>query len=125
MNTFPGYLKKARDGKLQIWLDGWTLDYPDSENVLQLLTTKNFPPGPNASYFSNVKFDEMFSKLKLLQNTPEKFQLMKGMENIIQEELPWILLHYERDYYAIRNRLKNFRYSDLMANKIKYLRLGK
>ncbi len=125
MNTFPGYLKKARDGKLQIWLDGWTLDYPDSENVLQLLTTKNAPPGPNASYFSDEEFDTLFNKLKIMENKPEKFQLMKKMEQIIQDKLPWVLLHYERDYYAIHNRLKNFRYSDLMANKIKYLRLGK
>ena len=125
LNTFPGYLKKAREGKLQLWLDGWSLDYPDSENVLQLLTTKNVAPGPNASSYSNPEFDKLFEKLKKLPNDEEKFLLMKKMENIVSNDMPWALLLFERDYYAISKRLKNFRYSDLMANKVKYLRLGK
>ncbi len=118
-------VKKAREGKLQLWLDGWSLDYPDSENVLQLLTTKNVAPGPNASSYSNPEFDKLFEKLKKLPNDEEKFLLMKKMENIVSKDMPWALLLFERDYYAISKRLKNFRYSDLMANKVKYLRLGK
>ena len=125
LNTFPSYLKKAREGKLQLWLDGWSLDYPDAENVLQLLTTKNVAPGPNASSYSNPEFDKMFEEVKTMANSDEKFLLMKRMENIVQRDMPWALLLYERDYYAISNRLKNFRYSDLMSNKVKYLRLGK
>lgn len=123
MNTFPAYLKKAKEGKLQIWLDGWSLDYPDAENVLQLLTTKNHAPGPNATMYSNEEFDKNFEKLKLMQNTKDKFSLMKEMENIVIEDMPWSLLYYSRDYIIYHNRLKNFRYSDLIVNKVKYLRL--
>ncbi|EQC43235.1 ABC transporter substrate-binding protein [Bacteriovorax sp. Seq25_V] len=120
-NTFPGFLKKAKEGQLQIWLDGWSLDYPDAENVLQLLISKNHPPGPNATTYNNKKFDELFEKLKLLQNGPEKFAIMKEMEAMVIDDLPWALLFYSRDYIVYHNRLKNFRYSDLITNKVKYL----
>lgn len=123
-NTFPSFIKKAKEGKLQLWLDGWSLDYPDSENVLQLLTTKNHPPGPNATYYSNKEFDKYFEKLKLLSNDSEKFALMKEMEAIVNKDLPWALLYYSRDYILYHNRLKNFRYSDLIPNKVKYLKLS-
>lgn len=123
-NTFPGFLKKAKEGKLQFWLDGWSLDYPDSENILQLLTSQNHPPGPNQTYYDNPKFDEDFEKLKLLPNGPEKFALMKKMEDIVLDDIPWALLYYSRDYIVFHNRLKNFRYSDLIVNKVKYLRLS-
>ena len=120
-NTFPGFLKKAKEGQLQLWLDGWSLDYPDAENVLQLLISKNHPPGPNATTYDNKKFDALFEKLKLLQNGPEKFAIMKEMEKMAIDDLPWALLFYARDYIVYHNRLKNFRYSDLITNKVKYL----
>jgi oligopeptide transport system substrate-binding protein len=124
-NTFPAYLKKAKEGKLQIWLDGWSLDYPDSENVLQLLTKQNHPPGPNATYYASEEFDKMFDELKLMDNGVNKFELMKKMEQVVFKDLPWALLYYSRDYIMYHKRLKNFRYSDLFTNKVKYLRLSK
>jgi ABC-type transport system substrate-binding protein len=124
-NTFPGFLKKAKEGKLQLWLDGWSLDYPDSENVLQLLTTQNHPPGPNQTNYSSEKFDADFEKLKIMPNGASKYALMKKMEDTVIEDLPWALLYYSRDYIVFHDRLKNFRYSDLIVNKVKYLRLDK
>ena len=41
LNTFSAFLNKARTGQLEIWQGGWAMDYPDPENVIQLLTTKN------------------------------------------------------------------------------------
>ncbi len=123
-NTFPGFLKKAKEGKLQLWLDGWSLDYPDSENILQLLTTQNHPPGPNATYYSNAKFDNDFELLKIMPNGPQKFDLMKKMEKTVLGDVPWALLYYSRDYIVFHNRLKNFRYSDLIVNKVKYLKIA-
>lgn len=124
LNTFPGFLKKMRNGKLQFWQDGWAMDYPDAENSLQLLTTKNHSPGPNATFYSNKKFDEHFEKLKVLHDGPEKRDLMRKMELIIREELPWIMQYYARNYILHHNHLKNYRHSDLIYNNMKYLRIG-
>lgn len=123
LNTFPAFLKKAKEGKLQIWLDGWTLDYPDSENVLQLLTTQNHAPGPNVSNYSNTDFDKKFNEIKVLSDNDEKYRLMSQVEEIVLNDLPWVLLYYSRDYIVYHNRLKNFRFNDLVVNKVKYLRL--
>ena len=74
-----------RNGNLQFWRSGWTLDYPDSENLLQLLLTKNkAPKGINDTLYSNAKFDELFERLKVLPSGNEKFEVMKQMEDIIK-----------------------------------------
>lgn len=122
-NTYPAFLEKARSGQLQMWQDGWALDYRDAENVLQLLYSSNHPPGPNATYYNNPKFDELYEKLKLLEDGPEKFEIMKKLEAIVHEDLPWVMQYYTRNYILIHNRLKNYRHSDLIYNNIKYLRL--
>ena len=123
LNTFPKFLEKSRQGKLQFWQGGWALDYPDSENVLQLLITKSFPPGPNDSFFSNKEFDDFYKRLKMLENGPQKFKLMRSMESLFEYHMPWILTYYARNRILRPTRLKNFRYSDIAFNYIKYLRI--
>ena len=123
LNTFPGFLEKARQGKLQFWQDGWALDYPDAENVLQLLITRNHAPGPNSTFYSNPKFDKLFNELKVLPNGAKKNELMKEMETIIIDELPWVMQYYSRNYILYHDRLNNYRHSDLIYNNFKYLRL--
>jgi len=124
LNTFPGFLNKARIGELQFWQDGWAMDYPDAENSLQLLITKNHPPGPNSTYYSNNEFDTLFNRIKFLSDGKEKQDLMIEMENIISRDLPWIMQYYERNYVLYHDRLKNYRNSDLLSNFFKYLRIN-
>lgn len=124
LNTFPAFLEKSRNGELQFWQGGWVLDYPDSENVLQLLTTAALPPGPNSSQYSSPEFDKMFNELRELEDGDRKFELMKKMENIVNRDLPWVMQYYSRNYILYHDYLKNFRYSDIVYNNIKYLKVS-
>jgi len=123
LNPFPAFLEKARVGKLQFWQDGWALDYPDAENVLQLLISKNHPPGPNATYYSNEVFNNLYEKIRTIPEGEEKWNLMGKMEKIINEDMPWVMLYYARNYILFQKRLNNYRHSDVIYNNIKYLKL--
>lgn len=122
-NTFPGFLEKSRLGKLQIWQGNWALDYPDSENVLQILTTANLPPGSNYYQYSNSEFDKTFGEMRTLENGKRKFELMEKLEGIVNRDLPWSMQYYSRNYILYHKYLKNFRYSDIIYNNVKYLKL--
>lgn len=123
VNTFPAFLEKSRNGDLQFWQGGWILDYPDAENVLQLLTTANLPPGPNSSQYSNPQFDKLFAELREMEDGDKKFKLMTQMESIVNNDLPWAMQYYSRNYILYHSYLKNYRYSDIINNSIKYLKL--
>lgn len=125
LNTFPAFLEKARSGQLQFWQGGWVLDYPDAENVLQLLTSWNLPPGPNTSEYQNPIYDQMFLELRELDNGPRKLELMEKMEKVVHQDLPWVMQYYSRNYILYHDYLKNFRYSDIIYNNIKYLKVIK
>lgn len=124
LNTFPAFLEKSRSGELQFWQGGWVMDYPDAENVLQLLTTSSLPPGPNSSQYSNPEFDKMFNELRELEDGDRKFELMKQMEDLVNRDLPWSMQYYSRNYYLYHDYLKNFRYSDIIYNNVKYLKMN-
>lgn len=123
VNAFPAFLNKARTGQLQFWQGGWITDYPDAENILQLLITKNHPPGPNTTFYSNPKVDALFEKFKVLPDGAQKFEIMDEIEKIVTSDLPWIMQYYERNYVLHHSRLKNFRHSDIIFNFYKYLRV--
>jgi len=125
LNTFPGFLEKSRQGKLQFWQDGWAMDYPDAENSLQLLITKSHSPGPNSTYYSNPKVDQLFNSLAKLNDGNEKFKIMNEIEKIVHNDLPWVMQYYERNYIVYHGHLKNYRPATLVNNYIKYIKLQK
>lgn len=122
-NTFPAFLERSRRGELQFWHGGWILDYPDAENILQLLVTSNFPPGPNSTLYSNKKVDGLFEKIRYMGEGPEKHILMKQVEDEVNKDLPWVMLFYTRNYVLTQGKVLNYRYSDIITNYLKYVKI--
>lgn len=123
INTFPAFLEKARKGELQFWQANWSLDYPDAENVLQILSSANLPPGNNYYQYSNPAFDKIFNEIKEIEDGPKKTALMEKIEEIVNTDLPWVMQYYSQNYMLHHKRLKNFWYSDIVYNNVKYLKL--
>jgi oligopeptide transport system substrate-binding protein len=123
MNSFPVFLERSRRGELQFWHGGWVLDYPDAENILQLLASSNFPPGPNNTYYANKKVDALFEKIRISEDGPEKYKMMEDLEVEVNRDLPWVMLYYSRNYILSQGRVRNFRYSDMIFNSTKYLKI--
>jgi len=122
-NNFKQYLEKSRTGHLQFFQDGWTLDYPDAENVLQLLVSSNYPPGPNASFYTNKAFNTMYERLVKLPEGPEKKLIITKMEKEVNHDIPWIMQYYSRNFILYHDYVKNYRPSDLVWSYPKYLRV--
>jgi len=126
LNTFPAYLEKAKQGNLQIAFGGWSMDYPDVENGYQLLYGPNKAPGPNDSNYENPKYDALYQKLAVLPaGAKGRKEIVKKLEDIIQEEVPWAYGYYYKTYRLRQSRVKNFRVAEAIQNKYKYMRIQK
>lgn len=122
-NTFPAYLEKAKQGNLQVSYGGWQMDYPDGENVYQILYGPNKSPGPNEANFDHAEFNKLYEQIAIMEPGSKRAALYQQMDDLIQEEVPWALGYYFTDYYLSNAWLKNFRSSDVIGNKYKYLRI--
>ncbi|HXH76424.1 MAG TPA: ABC transporter substrate-binding protein [Bacteriovoracaceae bacterium] len=120
--TFPEFLKKGRAGELMFFTDNWLFDYPDGENILQLLVSTNFP-GINKSGYSNKAVDELYYKLKETINLDQRDKIIHEMEELVFSDLPWIPLMYESSFVVQYPEIKNFRKSSLIRNYVKYLKI--
>lgn len=120
--TFSEFLTKGRAGELMFFTDNWLFDYPDGENILQLLVSTNFP-GINKSGYKNKKIDELYLQLKETVNLDERDKIIHDMEEIVFEDLPWIPMMYESSFVLQYPNIKNFRKSSIIRNYVKYLKI--
>jgi ABC-type transport system substrate-binding protein len=120
--TFAEFIKKGRAGELMFFTDNWLFDYPDGENILQLLVSTNFP-GVNKSGYSNPKVDALYITLKETSNVDTKDKIFHEMEEIVFQDLPWIPMMYESSFVVQYPELKNFRKSSMIRNYVKYLKI--
>ena len=124
LNTFPAYLEKAKQGNLQIAYGGWNFDYPDVENGYQLLYGPNKSPGPNDSNYENATYDAIYKKMAVLPaGAKGRKELVKQMDDMVQEDAPWAYGYYLRTYRLTQARVKNYRVAEVIQNKYKYLRI--
>jgi ABC-type transport system substrate-binding protein len=89
-NTFAQMLKKQDDGTFQIAPStGWGADYPDPENYYFLYYSKNIPPvGQNSSRYNNPEYDRLFEKMAVMDNSPERLEIIKQMNALLDEDCP-------------------------------------
>jgi len=119
-NSFGAYIEKAKKESLEIYLDGWGLDYPSADNVTQLLYSKNFPPGSNVSYYHSAEVDQWHESL-CAQSDPDKaHELIVKITNKVYEDLPWIPLFTSRGFLLLSDKVNNYRPGSMFTNRLKY-----
>ena len=121
--TFKQFLMLGRTGQLQMWTDNWIYDYPDAENIIQLLISQNHP-GINKSAYWNHDVDQLYQKLIHTSDSHERLAIIKRIENIVYTDLLWIMPSYGRDYILTNKCIKNFRKSSFIRNYFKYIDLN-
>lgn len=120
-NTWPELNKKIMNRRTMVWGIGWVADYPDAENFLQLLYGGNRSPGPNGSGFNDPKYNEMFEKASVMQDSPERTELYAKMDRMAAEEVPLIYHLFPLNYSIYHGWLENYVESDFGTGREKYL----
>lgn len=123
LNPFPVFLQKQKKGQFQIAQGAWILDYPDPENLYQLLYGPNRSPGANHANFNHPGMNRLYDQMVKMDPGPARAAVIEKMERILQEEVPWALAHGITQYRLTQPRVRNYRESELITNGFKYYRL--
>jgi ABC-type transport system substrate-binding protein len=117
---------KVRKGKYQVFWLGWLADYPDAENFLFLLYGPNGKTkfdGENTSNYASPEFDALFAKMKLLEDGPEKQQLIDQLIAVAQRDAPWTMGFFPHASAAVQQWVHNSKPAVLIRDHGRYLRL--
>lgn len=122
-NSFQHFLDKVRKNQFQIAYGGWAMDTPDAENVFQLLYGFDSQASPNEAGFGNTHFNHLFEQLVQTSSIQKRSELIKQLDDLIQEELPWIYGYYLTEHVLSQPWLLNQRAAKLIQGKYKYYRI--
>ena len=120
------FQEKLRKGSTQLFIVGWSADYPDPENFMFLLhgpqsRAKN--QGENASNYANPEFDALFERMRNMPNGPERQQIIDRMTEIFRHDAPWIGGFHPKNFALFHSWLGNAKVNEISDNKLKYLKV--
>jgi ABC-type transport system substrate-binding protein len=117
---------KMRKGSAQFFFWGWLADYPDPENFLFLLYGPNSKAkfdGENSGNFAHPEYDQLFDRMKDLEDTPERAAMIARMIEIMQEEMPMLFGWSEEFGGAYHQWVGNGKPSNIIRDNLPYLKI--
>ena len=99
---WASFLPMRRAGDYDISRNGWSMDYNDPSNMLELFTTTN---GNNDGKYSNPEFDAAIEASKVADKSVH-FQKLHEAEDILMEDAGAIPVAYYTDFWLQSPSLK-------------------
>ncbi|HTS22628.1 MAG TPA: ABC transporter substrate-binding protein [Casimicrobiaceae bacterium] len=88
---FPDQIKAEKECKIMMRSAAWIADYPDGDNFMQLLYSKNIHQNNNACA-TIPEYDRLYERsARLPASSPERDRLYHEMTKIIEAYAPWRL----------------------------------
>ncbi len=120
------FQEKMRTGNEQIFVWGWNADYPDPENFFFLLYGPNSKVkfgGENAVNYQSAEFDKLFEKMRNMDNTPERYQIIQQMQEVVRHDAPWIFGFHPKSFSLFHSWYGNLKPNLMANNRLKYTKL--
>jgi ABC-type transport system substrate-binding protein len=120
------FQEKLRKGNAQLFIVGWSADYPDPENFMFLLhgpQSRAKSQGENAANYANPEFDALFERMRTMANGPERQRIIDRMTEIFRHDAPWIGGFHPKNFALFHRWLGNAKVNEISDNKLKYLKV--
>ncbi len=114
ISKFSDNLKAARQCLLMMWGAGWTADYPDGDNFMQLLYGPNSFQSNNGCYKSPA-FDAFYLKSTQIPDSPERNRLFLEMSRQMEVDGAWSLQDTRVRNYMFRPWVRGYKKHPILA----------
>jgi len=81
--TYGDYARAYLNREVMLITTGWTMDYPDAENTVQLFYGPNSSPGSNSANYNNSEFNQLYRESSGMQSSPMRTAIYRKMNQIV------------------------------------------
>ena len=109
-NTFLGQVNPGLEGKADMAQMAWMTNDPDTLPYLAL-RTEAMPDqgGFNSGYYSNPEVDRLLEAARVATDQGRRADLYKEMQEIVQEDAPWVFVANWKQNAVTSDRVEGFR----------------
>lgn len=99
---WASFTPMRRNGEFDVARNGWSGDYADPSNMLDLLYSTN---GNNDGKFSNAEYDAAMERSRTTMDTAERSKALHEAEDVLMAQAGCIPLAYYNDYYLLNEKV--------------------
>jgi len=103
----------------QMFAVGWVMDYPDPEDILDILFYSKSQQ--NSVGYNNPEVDRLLVQARTEQDSAKRMALYQQVEQTILGDAPWIPLYYGRDHVVVKPYVKNFMLPPIVMPYLRYV----
>jgi len=93
-------------GRYQMFHLAWIMDYPDPENVLDLLFFSESKQ--NNTRYKNADVDAKLVQARTEQDSETRLRLYQDVEKTLIQDAAWVPLFYDRSYILVKPYVQGF-----------------
>jgi len=84
--TYGDYARAYLNREVMLTTTGWTMDYPDAENTMQLFFGPNAAPGTNTANYDNEEFNRLYRASATMQASPMRTAMYRSMNRLVLDD---------------------------------------
>ncbi len=114
IKSFTESLELIESGQADFFRTGWNADYPDPENFLSLLYSKNIPANSsdksylNSERYKNESFDKFYTQAMQEVDEKTRMNLYHQADQTALDDGAIMPVFYDENYRLIQIKVKNF-----------------
>jgi len=113
------FLTEAGKANYQMFILGWSADYPDPQNFLDILFHSK--SASNHINYSNPEVDRLLEEARIEQDHDKRMRMYQKIERMIMEDAPWISLFHSAEYWLTKPYVRGMVYPPAIAPRLKYV----
>jgi len=84
--TYGDYARAYLNREVMLITTGWTMDYPDAENTMQLFYGPNATPGSNSANYDNPEYDRLYRAAATMAPSPMRTSMYRSMNRLLLDD---------------------------------------
>ncbi|MDE0020573.1 MAG: ABC transporter substrate-binding protein [Candidatus Poribacteria bacterium] len=105
------YLDAVLGGEHDLGMLGWIADYPDPDNFLYVLLSKDNAkkPASNIAFYKNDALQELLLEGQRESNQEKRVEIYRKAQEIVRKDAPWVPIAHVKDVVAARANVVNYK----------------
>jgi len=115
------FFQDVAQGRYQMFLLGWIMDYPAEDDILNIHFDSESPN--NDTGYSNQQVDQLLRRALTEPNAQRRIQLYQQAEEIVIGDVAWFPLFYDRFHVLIKPYVQNYLIPPAIVPRLRFITL--
>jgi oligopeptide transport system substrate-binding protein len=115
------FFQDVDQGRYQMFLLAWIMDYPDEENLLNIHFDSESPN--NNTFYDNPDVDQLLRQALTEPDRTRRTELYQQAEQQILDDAPWFPLYFGRFHALVKPYVQNYEIPLSIVPRLRYINL--